>query len=300
MYIANSIYCKPYEKFGISGIFTVHLCIRLLALIIFTLLLIRSPISYAESEANATLNSDTLYFYNSETNINNYVSLKIAFDTYLSKFGTFRFQPFSDKEIFEKTLVEKQDGGFLLSSWHYRILQKKVPITPVLVGVSHGKSTQRKVLSAKKQINEVELLKGGKIASASNEAYTRTILNQILGKKSAEILAQVKLILVPKDIDALMAVGFGMADAALTTEDSLDDLAKINQKQFSMLTRLGASEKQFLTLAVVPKKTSVNTAVLLEILEDMSKAPEGESRLRMLGLNGWRKLTQSELKELDP
>jgi len=290
----------PDEKFGISVIFAMYRGIRLLALIIFTLLLIRSPISHAEPEADAALDGNTLYFYNSETNINNYVSLKITFDTYLSKFGAFRFQPFSDKDIFEKTLLEKQDGGFLLSSWHYRILRQKVPITPVLVGVSHGKSTQRKILSAKKQISEVGLLKGGKIASAANEAYTRTILSQILGEKSAEILAQVKLILVPKDIDALMAVGFGMADAALTTEDSLENLSRINQKQYSMLTRLGASEKQFLTLAVVPKKTARNAVALLEILEGMSKAPEGESRLRMLGLDGWRKLTQSELKELEP
>lgn len=289
----------PGEKFGISVIFAMYRGIRFLVLIAFTLFLIHSPISHAGPETNAALDGDTLYFYNSETNINNYASLKIAFDTYLSKFGAFRFQPFSDKDIFENTLLGKQDGGFLLSSWHYRILQKKVSITPVLVGVSHGKSTQRKVLSAKKQISEVELLKGGKIASAANEAYTRTLLSQILGEKSEEILAQVKLILVPKEIDALMAVGFGMADAALTTEDSLEDLSRINQKQYSMLNRLGASEKEFLTLAVVPKKTTTNTA-LLEILEGMGQAPEGESRLRMLGLDGWRKLTQSELKELEP
>lgn len=289
----------PDEKSGISVIFAMYRGIRFLVLIACMLLLIGGPISYAEPEANAVLDSDTLYFYNSEANINNYASLKIAFDTYLSKLGAFRFQPFSNKDIFEKTLLEKQDGGFLLSSWHYRILQKKVSLTPVLVGVSHGKSTQRKVLSAKKQISEVELLKGGKIASAANEAYTRTLLSQILGEKSEEILAQVKLILVPKEIDALMAVGFGMADAALTTEDSLEDLSRINQKQYSMLNRLGASEKEFLTLAVVPKKTTTNTA-LLEILEGMGQAPEGESRLRMLGLDGWRKLTQSELKELEP
>jgi hypothetical protein len=290
-----------YEKFGLSAIFKMPSVIRFLALAIFALLLvIISPIGYSEPETNAHLDGNTLYFYNSETNINNYVSLKIAFDTYFAKFGAFHFQPFSDKDIFEKTLIEKQDGGFLLSSWHYRILQKKIPMTPVLVGVSHGKSTQRKVLSARNQIDKVELLKGGKIASAANEAYTRTILSQILGGKSAEILAQVELILVPKDIDALMAVGFGMADAALTTEDSLENLAKINQKQYSMLNRLGASEKQFLTLAVVPKKTAMNSAALLEILEGMSKAPEGESKLRMLGLDGWRKLTQSELKELEP
>lgn len=288
-----------YEKYETAVISMMHSIACFFKSVFFTLLLIGGTVCYAEPEANPGLNIDTLYFYNSETNINNYVSLKIAFDTYLSRFGTFQFQPFSDKDVFEKTLVEKQEGGFLLSSWHYRLLQKKVPIMPVLVGVSHGKSTQRKVLSAKKQISQVELLKGGRIASAANEAYTRTILNQILGERSDEILAQVKLILVPKDIDALMAVGFGIADAALTTEDSLESLAKINEKQYSMLTRLGVSDKQFLALAVVPKKTTAKINALLEILENMNKAPDGESRLGMLGLDGWRRLTQSELKELE-
>lgn len=285
---------------GISAIFTTQSGVRFFTLSIFAFFLISSSIAHAEPEANPVLNSNTLYFYNSETNINNYVSLKIAFDTYLSKFGGFRFQPFSNKDVFEKTLMETQDGGFLLSSWHYHILQKKVSITPVLVGISHGKSTQRKVLSAKKQINKFELLKGGRIASAATEAYTRTILSQILGDDSAGILAQIELILVPKDIDALMAVGFGMADAALTTEDSLENLAKINQKQYSLLTRLGVSEKQFLTLVVVPNKATASAEVLLDILEGMDQAPEGESRLKMLGLDGWRRLTQSELKELGP
>ena len=52
----------------------------------------------------------TIYFYNPETNINNFASLKIEFDRYLSDYGLFKFQPFSDRKIFEKFIAGKNDG----------------------------------------------------------------------------------------------------------------------------------------------------------------------------------------------
>ena len=265
--------------------------------------LLSAFLSVADTRAEMPVNlSDTaVFFYNPETNINNYASLKVAFDTYFTQFGPVYFQPFSDRAMFEKAIAERQDGIFLLSGWHYRLLQKNFSIEPVLVGVFRGQSKQRKVLSAKKNISNVSLLKGLIIASSGSDAYTRTMLEQILGEKSGDILPQVKLMLVPKDLDALMAVGFGMADAALTTENSLESLAKINAKQYSLLTRLGASEKQFLTLAVVSKSAQKNTQALIELLAKIGEASsEGSSALRLLGLDAWRKLTPSERQELEP
>ena len=88
---------------------------------------------------------NTVYFYNPETNINNFASLKSEFDKYLSDYGDLQFQPINDKNIFEKTVAEKRsDGVFMLSSWHYNSLKKEYPIEAVLVGVSKGKTTQKK------------------------------------------------------------------------------------------------------------------------------------------------------------
>ena len=60
----------------------------------------------------------TIYFYNPETNINNFASLKIEFDTYLASLGPYQFQPFSDKDTFEKYIAKKRDCIFLISTWH--------------------------------------------------------------------------------------------------------------------------------------------------------------------------------------
>ena len=65
-------------------------------------------------------NKLTIYFYNPEININNFASLKKEFDTYLSAYGEYQLQPFSEREIFEKVAVSKNDGIFIISSWHYK------------------------------------------------------------------------------------------------------------------------------------------------------------------------------------
>lgn len=268
--------------------------------LLFILSSVLTPIGGVRAEIPAAPTNTPVYFYNPETNINNFASLKVAFDTYFAESGTAYFQPFSDSATFESTLAEGKKGVFLLSSWHFRLLQKKFSLSPVLVGTVHGQTMQRKVLSAKSHIPDTASLKGMRIASAGSEIYTRTMLKEILGEHGDHNLSQVKLILVPKDLDALMAVGFGMADAALTAEASLDSLAKINPKQHGLLTRLGISEKQFLTLAVIPKTTANNAQPLIDLLKTINEKQDGSNALRMLGLDGLRELTLSERRELEP
>jgi len=50
----------------------------------------------------------TIYFYNPETNINNFATLKTAFDTYLVNHGGYYFQPFDSRENFEAVIKEKK------------------------------------------------------------------------------------------------------------------------------------------------------------------------------------------------
>lgn len=243
-------------------------------------------------------NKQTIYFYNPEININNFASLKKEFDTYLSAYGEYQLQPFSEREIFEKVAVNKNDGIFIISGWHYKKLKETIPIEPVLVAVSKNKSTCRKILSAKKNINNLDSLKNSNIASASSEDYTRNIIKQMLGETSDGIMRSVKVLSVPKDIDALMSVGFGVAEAALTTENSFSKLAAINQKQYEMLKQLLVSEETLLPIVAVPKSLINDYAQLLKVLEKMGLTPEGKNRLNMLGFDGWKILSEQEKRVL--
>ncbi len=241
----------------------------------------------------------TIYFYNPEININNFASLKSEFDKYLSDYGPFQFQPFSDRDTFEKFIVGKNDGVFLLSSWHYRYLVKKCPIESVFVGVSKGKSTHRKILLTNEGITSIDLLKGNIIASSGSEDYTKNILLQMLGKGGNSIVDSLKILTVPKDIDALMAVGFGMVNFALTTENSFTKLMIINPKQYKMQRQLAASKETLLPIVAAPKQSDEYIELLLSTIEKMGRMPEGRRNLRMIGLDGWKKLGKAEMVLLE-
>lgn len=224
----------------------------------------------------------TIYFYNPETNINNFAILKTSFDSYLATQGNYQFQPFDKQENFEKS-INKKGNIYLLSSWHFNALQQKFPLQISLVGTFKGNTTQKKILSAKKDIADFSMLKNTTIAGAGSEEYIRSVLEQIEPAKYKEIADSIKILKVPKDIDALMAVGFGMADAAIAAESSLTTLETLNANQYKQLHSLGVSEKSYLLVAATLEKPRKDEAKVLEILFNMA----GQKNLNLLGLDGW-------------
>jgi len=183
-----------------------------------------------------------------------------------------------------------------MSSWHFCQLKRNFPIDmeAKLVGVSEGKSTHEKILTAKGNIITIHLLKGKIVASSGNEEYTKNVLMQMLGEGRRDIVNSMKILTVPKDIDALMAVGYGMADSALTTESSLAKLAAINPKQYRALRSLVKSEKILLPIVAAPKQSDENIKWLLTIIEKMETLDAGKTKLKMLGMDGWKKVGELE------
>ncbi len=248
--------------------------------------LIALALSAQTSPAGTT---KTVFFYNPESSVDNFAALKTEFDNYLSGQGEYSFQPFSERNTFETMLTSKAQGVYLLSSWHYAQLNAKTPLEAMLVGVAKGELQQRKILSAK-DIANVSALPGSTIAGAGSEEYLRSQLQQMLGAEYAALLPKIKLLSVPKDIDALMAVGFGMATAAISSESSLNKLAMINPKQHAQLKTLASGEKSFLLIAAIAKAQQAEETPLLKVIEGMQQQPAGEKNLKMLGLDGWKRI----------
>jgi len=249
----------------------------------------------------AASDKGTIFFYNPESNVNNFASLKKNLDNYLSKFGEYQFQPFGDRATFEKHALAKGDGVYLISSWHYKMLKEKTALEPLLVGVYKSKSIQRAVLTSKPVISGLGLLKGRTLASAGEEELTKNILRSMLGDDRKNIIGTITLLTVPKDIDALMAVGFGMAECALTSERSLAKLKSLNPKQYKALNKLAKSGKELLPIVAAPESqaNSEVTKKLVRIIEDMPKSPDGSKKLKMLGLDGWKKIGKAEMTILE-
>jgi len=94
----------------------------------------------------------TIYFYSSESNINNFKLLKMEFDSYLSGFGSYEFQPFNDRRAFENHVRDRKECMLLLSSWHYSIIHREYSLKPALVGTRNGKKIPEKGFGGQRQV----------------------------------------------------------------------------------------------------------------------------------------------------
>lgn len=238
----------------------------------------------------------TIYFYSSETNINNFKALKMEFDRYLSEFGSYQFQPFSERETFEQQIKGKNNCLLVLSSWHYTNIYQEYKLTPVFVGSRNEKTSQKSLLVSSGTV-DLTTIQGGRIASASSESYSKSLLSQML--QDDALLPQLKILTVPKDIDALMSLGFGMAKSALTTDYSLNTLKMLNPALHKKITILAESEETLLLIVARTDESLEDVQSLVKILQEMPANPNGKKNMRMLGLDAWRPLNPSAIEKLE-
>ncbi len=243
------------------------------------------------SPASTASGKTTLFFYSTETNINNFKSLKHQFDTYLAQFGPYEFQPFSDKTTFEEQIKQHPNCLILLSSWHYENISADYRLKPILVGSRKGKTSQKRLLVTNMAAIELEAVKSGQIASASSVQYTRMLLSEML--QDTAVIDQVKILTVPKDIDALISLGFGMAKSAITTDYSLETLQTMNPVLYKKISVLAESQESRLLILAVPETCESRAEQFVTVLRNMAADPDGKNKLRMLGLDDWQSYDSS-------
>lgn len=242
-----------------------------------------------------------IFFYNSEININNFISIKAIFDKYLSKFGSFHFQPFDDRKIFEKTFRKTNYPiVMVMSSWHFQSLTKESPLHPILIASRNGKQFFNKILSAKKPINSIKDLSGKVLATAGSVEHSRNLLREMFGKDKMDIISTIKILIVPKDIDALLAVSYNVANAALTTADSLKLIEKINPRLKKEMTALVTSADILRPVAVIKKTDMMLESLeeIVQIMKEMKTNENGRESLSTLSIDGWSDISPEIMSEL--
>lgn len=238
-----------------------------------------------------------IYFYSSETNINNYKSLKMGFDKYLSEFGAYEFQPFEDRDTFDKHVKSKKNCILLLSSWHYKHIFKDYRLRFLMIGIRGGKKQQQRVLVTRDSISINELLKGCRIASSSSVQHTKSVLAGMLEKKDVALNA--KILAVPKDIDALMSLGFGISTAALTTQNALEQLKEVNPTLYGTLKILAEGQESYLLVLATPETFMDQAVQIINVIKNMAMHSDGKKKMRMLGLDGWQEPDESDRNVLE-
>jgi len=235
------------------------------------------------------LHADTqkVYLYTTEINTNNFKSLKVSFDTYLSEYGNYEFQQFTDKKTFEKYLKDK-NSIVILSSWHYRKIAKEYDLEAMLVAQKKGSIYDTKILVGQKNTPL-----SGVVTSAYDKEYTNDLLSSLTHNKSTKL----SVLVVPKEIDALMSVGFGMSRFALVSKDSFTLLAEINPFLSKSLKIYSESLPKYRML-LASNKIDKNKNKLISIFKDMGLSESGKNILNMIGVDKMLVLKANDLKNL--
>ena len=238
-----------------------------------------------------------IYFYSSETNINNFKSLKMGFDKYLAEYGPYEFQPFEDRETFEEHIKDKEKCLLLLSSWHFKNIYNDYGLRFALTGLRNGKKYQQRILVALDTVLSTDDVVGTSIASASSVEHTKSAVAGMFEEE--DTAAKTSILSVSKDLDALMCVGFGMSTAALTTRNSFEELKKINPLLHGKMKILAEGLESLSLIMAVPAGFTEQAVQPINVIKSMTMNPDGMKKMQMLGLDGWQEPDLSDRQILE-
>ena len=223
-----------------------------------------------------------VYYYASDKNIENFKTFKIEFDRYLAQYGDYQFQAFSDKEVFED-FIEDGEAILMLSSIHYKQLKSKYHLASVLVAENKKSITDTNIIVGKKGLS----LKGT-VSTAFSKKYTTKLLLKTLGRHHLSLLK------VPKEIDALMSVAYGMSQFASVSKKSYYHLMKTNKNLTKDMRIYRESDPNYRMLVAV-NKTYKHDQNFIRIFTDMKKNKKGRVLLKRLGIDNIVRLSRRDL-----
>lgn len=243
----------------------------------------------APSSSNIPALNNKIYFYNPEINTARNLVLKSAWDEYLDNGELLEFQPVDDEAEFVRLVNHSEDAAFIMADWFYSSLFSVSPIKQNLEvafqGVRDGKDTYSKILVANKGALDFEHVT---IACSGSKARAQEILKSIYPELSSFELERLKILLVPKDIDALMAVGYGLAEMALSTEVSLLKMSGLNESIYKDMIVLRESQPLKRSVLVFKSTNSVFKRHLSQLMMNMTHTTSGLKAMNLLGLDEWR------------
>ncbi len=226
-----------------------------------------------------------VYFYTSTNVINDFKTFKILFDRYLAQYGDYEFQAFSDKKSFEYFLKYKHEI-VLLSSSHYRQLSKKYHLDALLVAKNKKSVTSTNVIVGKRNSSL-----NGTITTAFSKKYTNKLVLSIFGRQHFSVLK------VPKDMDALLSVGYGMSQFAAVSKESFEFLKKTNQFLTKEMRIYRESDPDFKMLVTVNPTLNEKKKVV-KMFRQMRKSKDGQRILKMLDIDNIVALDRRQLRTL--
>jgi ABC-type amino acid transport substrate-binding protein len=233
----------------------------------------------------------TLYFYSPEFGPGNLSVLTEAADAFFSDSGVeVGFQPFARLEDFRREIEARPPTFIIAPEWvttHECIAPR---LTAIVQPVAGGETSGRRALMADHSIDSAKQIANGSVAAAVADFGTDRE-DVSMGRFRADH-PSVNVIPVPKDIDALLAVGFGQVDAAFVSLAQFQMLERINPNLTAKLHEIGYSqESQFPRLYSTARANDADIAEIAETFAKIREIGAGRRMFSILGFDDARVLT---------
>jgi len=166
-------------------------------------------------------------------------------------------------------------------------------LRPLARPIRDGQVFDRRALVAAREASSTADIAGGSIA-ATVPAAGRGSGSATLARFRREH-PDVRVIPVPKDIDALLAVGFGQVDGAFVSMTQFEMLARVNPALTANLHEIGYSiASPFPAVYATGYADTEAIANLRRALASAGDTESGQKLVRLLGHDGWQPVSENE------
>ena len=232
------------------------------------------------------------YYFNPDSSQANLSELKEEMTGFFEEQGyEISFQAFVYLQDFQEQIKKSKPAFILMPSWYFAELGDTSKIKPLFFSGHPGKNNYTKVLLTSKSLKvAINTLPQKSMAMTSMGHRTITILNHILFDKLSIDAAEMNIIYVPKDLDALIAVAIGQVDLALVCQKNIAELRRINPSLLSGVKPLFKSSPIGLPILCYMEGGSSPAArdIFKKILLNSSGTVKKPKILEMIQIDDWK------------
>lgn len=233
------------------------------------------------------------FFYSPQVGTGNLSQLKQTADQFFRDARVdLKFQPFARFEDLQREFPRRKPAFLMVPDWAAGNQCLGTRLIRVARPVREGRLFDRRALVATGAAHSPADMAGGSIAATVPTTTGGDIIDPIEQFRIEN--PGVRIIPVPKDIDALLAVGFGQVDGAFVSMTQFDMLTDVNPALTGSLHEIGYSvatpfPATYATEYADPEMIGrLRQALTNEAMKDSGRRLSG-----LLGYDGWRSDTSA-------
>ncbi len=243
--------------------------------------------------SSAHAGDETLYFYSPEFGPSNLSVLTEAVDKFFDQTGVaIQFQPFARLADFRREIEANPPTFVIAPEWVTKRECIDRRLTAIVQPTRSGLTSGRRALMAGPSVQSAQQIENGSVAAAV--ADTGSGPEDVSMGRFRLDHPSVNVIPVPKDIDALLAVGFGQVDAAFVSLAQFEMLERVNPNLTANLHEIGYSqESPFPRLYSTERASAASVDAITDAFGRIRETP-GRRMFSILGFDDARILSGSE------